>query len=166
MDTSNSIFVNMDAYLVAFVVGVLHGKGNSAIVPRDHYFGSLLYNLLEKVPEDCHFVPSVHYRKVQLTLYINSLGRAVDSRKRPDTHYYFPRSKQQEFEKSIRLFFDELFFTVVSITVEYTEDQIKKLIESFCDNYGIDYAQHSDALIKKYYRERKVRENKLCIFHP
>lgn len=165
MYPENSVVVNMDAYLVDFVVGVLHGKDSYALVSRDNYIGILLYNLLDKVPEDCHFIPPVRYNKKQLTLYFNTLGRAVDSLKRSNYHFYFPLSRQQEFEKNIRMLFDELFFNVISTTVEYTDDQIKKLIESFCDKYKVDYTQHSDALIKKYYRERKVREKSSVFFH-
>ncbi len=160
----NSVIVNMDSYLVSFVVGMLHGDNSSVIVPHDHYIGNMLYDLLEKVPENCQFKPPVIERKKQLTLYVYTLGRAVDGRKRTDTHYYFPQSRQQAFEKNIRMLFDELFFNTISITKEYTDDQIRKLIESFCLTYNIDYPQHSDALIKKYYRERKKREKNAEIF--
>ncbi|MDR2003326.1 MAG: hypothetical protein LBQ74_09875 [Prevotella sp.] len=161
MNTSNYITVNIDSYLAAFVTGLLHGKDYVAVVPADHYIGILLYRLLDKVPEDCRFIPPVHYRKKQVKLHLNSLGARDNVRKRPETYYYLPLSKQIEFEKNIRILFDELFFNVVSITTEYTDEQIKKLIERFCEMYTIDYAQHCEALVKKYYRARMEKEGKL-----
>lgn len=161
MRSENSIIVNIDSYLAAFVSGLLHGENYAAVVPPDHYIGTLLYRLLDKVPEDCRFIPPVHYRKKQLKLYLNSLGARDNVRKRPETYYYFPLSKQIEFEKNIRILFDELFFRTLSLTREYTEQQIKILIERFCEIYKIDYAQHCDALVKKYYRARMEKEGKL-----
>lgn len=157
MYPDNSIVINMDAYLSQFVIGMLNGKNDSAIVPPDHYVGTLLHRMLDKVPENCNFVPPVLPRKKQIKLFVNTLGRSVDTLKRPQTYYYFPVSKQIEFEKNIRVLFDQLFFNVISIAEEYTDEQIRKLIERFCDLYNIDYAQHSDALIKKYYRARKLK---------
>lgn len=157
MYPQNSIVINLDAYLSHFVIGLLNGKNDSAIVPPDHYIGTLLYRMLDKVPENCNFIPPILHRKKQIKLYVNTLGRSVDTLKRPQTYFYFPASKQIEFEKNIRVLFDQLFFNVISIAEEYTDEQIRKLIEKFCDLYNIDYTQHSDAFIKKYYRARKLK---------
>lgn len=161
MNPKNSITININSYLADFIISLLHGENYTAVISPDHYIGTLLYRLLDKVPEDCKFIPPVHHRKKQLTLYLNSLGTRSDIRKRPETYYYLPLSKQIEFEKNIRTLFDELFFRTLSLTIEYTEQQMKNLIERFCETYKIDYAQHCDALIKKYYRARMEKEGKL-----
>ncbi|MDR1370821.1 MAG: hypothetical protein LBJ72_11960 [Dysgonamonadaceae bacterium] len=157
------IKVNIDSCLADFVINQLGSNSQPVKANRDTYVGSLLYRMLEKVPEDCRYIEPVLPRKRLLEIEVGSLGSRSETRKRPYTHYYFPVSRQREFESAIRDIFNELFFQIIEITKEYTERQYVELIENFCKRYGIDFACHFDALKKKHYRSRleyaKNREN-------
>lgn len=151
---SNIITVNLDSYLAEFLVGYL-GCGQQPIpLSKKNFIGTIIYRMLEKVPENCIFTPPVIKRKVLLQLQLSSLGTQEEERKRAFTHYYFPLSRQKDFEAIVRDMFNELFFQIIEITKSYTEVQYIRLIESFCIRYNIDFAKHFDMLKKKHYRAR------------
>jgi hypothetical protein len=151
----NIIRVNLDGYLADFVLSTLKAKEQPVQIDKRSYIGHRVYRLIEKVPEDCRFIEPVIPNKRLLELEINSfIGTNGEERKRALSHYYFPTSRQKEFENSIRDMFNELFFNVVEISKEYTDAQYSVLIENFCNRYNIDFFRYFEMLKKKHYRER------------
>lgn len=155
MNSNNvTIKVNLDDHLADFVMNQLGSDKQPVRVVRNHYIGAMLYRLIDKVPEDCRFTEPVVPGKKQLSLSIGWLGGRSELRKNPFCYTYFPLSKQREFENVIRNSFDLIFFNVIEIAKEYTDEQYKDLIENFCNRCSINFVKHFDALKKKHYRAR------------
>jgi hypothetical protein len=150
----NILKVNIDDCLASFIMTIVGSHTEPIRVYRKNYIGDLLYRLVEKVPENCRYLEPVVRNKRQLRIELGWLGSRDELRKNPYSYIYFPLSKQREFESAIRSVFDNVFFNVIEISREYTEQQYKTLIDVFCERYRIDFARHFDALKKKHYRER------------
>lgn len=151
---SGIIRLSLPKYLAEFVANQLKSGDGKLKINRNTFVGSTLYRLLDKVPEDCHFVPpAVSKGKVSLIIDITTVGYRNEERKNYK-HYYFPSSRQKDFEASMKDYFDELFFSVLSLSAEYSDVEYKMLINSFCEKYGLDFTEHYEALKKKYYRHR------------
>jgi hypothetical protein len=107
-DKANILKINLDNYLVDFVVSLLGAEKQPVPVTKKNFIGALIYRLVDKVPENCRFVNPVLQGKRILELEISSLGYRNEERKRSFTHYYFPLSKAREFESAVRnLFFKQ-----------------------------------------------------------
>ena len=155
----NIIKINLDGYLADFIMSMLGANRQPVPVSKKNFFGSLIYRLIDKVPEDCRFSSPILPNKRILELEVSSLGGRDQERKRYFANYYFPLSKQREFESTVRDVFNELFFQTIEISREYTSEQYVNLIESFCNRYKIDFAENFDSLKKKHYRARQQLYN-------
>ena len=152
---SNIIKINLDDYLVDFVMSLQGSTKQPVRISNKNFIGASIYRLLDKVPENCRFEYPILPNKRILEVEVGWLGSRGQKRKRPFTHYYFPVSKQRELELSIRNMFDELYFQVIEISREYTDAQYVVLIEKFCDRYKIDFAKNFESFKKKHYRARQ-----------
>ena len=144
----------MEGYLCQFLIGYFNGDGTKPLrIGKDNFFGHILYDQLELVPEDCIFKPTARMeRKQALEIEVGTIGTA--QRKNPTYYYYLPKSKQLLIEKYVRVLFDELLCSFLINVSEQMENEIKSLIEAFCERYRIDFATYYDTLKKKYYRDR------------
>ncbi|MDR1436829.1 MAG: hypothetical protein LBI65_01790 [Candidatus Symbiothrix sp.] len=151
---SNILKVNIDDHLASFLMTILGSHREPVRVYRKSFIGDLLYRLIDKVPENCNYREPVLRNKRLLQIELGWLGFRDEQRKNPYTYIYFPLSKQREFESAIRSLFDNVFFNVIEISHEYTDQQYKILIDKFCERYHIDFVRHFDSLKKKHYRSR------------
>lgn len=142
-------------YLINFVLKLTKSKSTIAKIGRNTFIGSLIYEELRKIPEDCNHVERSHPGKKPLIIDLSWIGGRNDKRINCNTgYYYIPSSSQRNLEIKIEDFFNELFFSVLDITKEYTDAEYKELIESFCKKYDIDFARNYDMLKKRHYRKR------------
>jgi hypothetical protein len=108
-ENNNILKINLDNYLVDFVVSLSGAEKQPVPVTKKNFIGSLIYRLIDKVPEDCRFINPVLQGKRILELEISSLGFRNEERKRSLVHYYFKVLK-------IKLVFkmdSEILFTFV-----------------------------------------------------
>ena len=156
---SSTITVSLPKYLAEFVASQMKNEGDKLKINRNTFVGSTLYRLLDKVPEDCHFVPpAVSKGKVSLDIDITTIGYRDEKRKNYN-YYYFPSSRQKDFEAAMKDYFNALLFSVLSLSKEYSDAEYKLLIESFCEKYGLDANEQYDTLKKKYYRHRLLLQS-------
>jgi hypothetical protein len=154
-DCKNTITINLTPYLAEFLKAFSESSPTEPVrLSRNSYFGNIIYRLIDKVPEDCRYIEPVIKNKTRVKLMLGWLGDVHCKRKNPYSYFYFPRSRQIEFEESVKALFDNLFFNVIEITKEYTDAQYVQLIENFCKRYRIDFATYFDTMKKKHYRER------------
>jgi hypothetical protein len=71
---------------------------------------------------------------------------------------YVSENNQRNFERALDRVFDSLFYSYVDDKVRY-EVEIKRCILQFCSDYGLSFDDDVYEMLKKrYYRERKRRE--------
>lgn len=149
------IEIQMDKYLCQFMRGLLNGHGEVVELRREHWFSNVIYDSMAKVPEDCFYSPRDIPDKGKLLLGIGNIGGRYELRKRAFYHYYIPHSKQVMIERYVRDYMDNLLCVFVGLGEDKTSEEIKTLIDRFCQVYGIDFGRYYDTLKKKYYRFRR-----------
>lgn len=150
----------MDKYLCQFMRRTLREVDGAVELDKSDWFGSLLYNCMEHVPEDCWYVKRDFVKKEVLRIRFGILERGdpkARSVKSWNYDYYVPGSKQVFIEKYVRNWMDNVLCSFIDLNLQITGMEIKELIEIFCRYYGIDFAMHYEAFKKKYYRYRTLK---------
>lgn len=157
---ANFIKLYLPEYLIGFVLSQTQSNSSMAKIGRNTFIGSLIYERLVKIPEDCHYIDRIPQGKKPLLINLAWIGGRNDKRINCKTaYYYIPSSVQRDLETKIEEFFNEVFFNVVDIAKEYTDLEYKQLIESFCERYKIDFSKNYDMLKKRHYRKRIAQNN-------
>lgn len=151
--------LEMEPYLIAFVQGrYLEGTKPPYRLQKDCFLGEMIYQYIEKVPFGLRpDIETFSKRKAILEVEVGFLGNRSEPRKNPMYNYFLPPQKKTLIVKEIKAVFDELLYSFMDITKQYTEEEFKTLLESFCEKYTIDFAMSYETLKKKYYRARKPR---------
>lgn len=149
------IEIQMDKYLCQFMRGLLRAKGEIVELKREHWFSNVIYDSMAVVPEDCVFQPREIPDKGKLKLGIETIGGRNAPRKYAVYHYYLPHSKQVLIERYVRDYMGNLLCVVIGLGEDKTSEEIKNLIDRFCQVYGIDFGRFYETLKKKYYRFRR-----------
>lgn len=153
--------IQMDKYLCQFMRRTLREVDGAVELDKSDWFGSLLYNCMEHVPEDCWYVKRDFVKKDVLRVRFGQLRRGETGRtgapKSWDYDYYIPHSKQVFIEKYVRDWMENVLCSFIDLNLKFTGMEIKDLIDIFCQHYNIDFGTYYETFKKKYYRYRKPK---------
>ncbi len=142
-----TITLKLKPYLQEFLVCKLHD--NAHIASRKNLIGAMLAPLIEYTPKDHVFErkKGPDYFTLEIT---QNLG-LKDNR----GNLYISETNLAHFERSLKIYFNEIFLSYVNDKVRYN-NEIKKCILMFCSDYNISFNYITyEMLKKKYYREQK-----------
>jgi hypothetical protein len=155
----NTIELEAEPYIVEFVCG-LYNQQQPIDLSAHMYLGKLISERINRVPEDCRYIPKKIPDSRRLSMQVKWLkDYHAEHSLDPTYYYYLPTKAQKVIVSAIKELFDAVFFMVIDMTAEYTDEQIKNLIESFCQRYQMAFEMHYETLKKKYYRARKNEKN-------
>mgnify|MGYP001300043755 CR=1 FL=1 len=153
------IWINLPKYLIDFVKSQSELSDDAIRVNSDTFIGRIIYENLEKVPDGCTYSFEQTSNRYPLGIDLNTIGGRNEKRIYADRYcYYIPPQSQRSIETQLTDFFNHLFYNTLDLSCEYSEAQIKQLIEKFCNKYKIDEVDNYEMLKKRYFRYRTEKK--------
>lgn len=148
------VYTNLPKYLIDFVKSQSELSDDAIIINRSSLIGSLIYDKLDRVPDGCTFNFEQFQYRLPLKIEIKEIRGKNEKRIYENVNYYITPQNQKILESQIEDYFNNLFFSTLNISSDFSQAKLKQSIEKFCKKFNLDFPNCFDMLTKRYFRHR------------